>query len=196
MLQEPIFRLLTVLLMTIGLGISGYFRRQADDKGGRLGGEGQRLLSLLRLLGLLAMVPLLIYLANPAWVSWARLPLPLWLRWLGGAIAAAMLPLIYWVLSTIGRNISPTQATREGHQLVTGGPYHYVRHPLYTVGMIFWLALTLVTAVWPIIIGLGLAFLIIFLWRTPREEANLIELFGDDYRHYMERTGRYLPRFR
>jgi protein-S-isoprenylcysteine O-methyltransferase Ste14 len=196
MTHEAVFRLLTILLMAIALGISGYFRRQADDKGGRLGGEGQRLLSLLRLLGLLAVAPLLGYLVNPVWVSWARLPLPLWLRWLGIAVAVAMLPLLYWILSTIGRSISPTQATREGHQLVTGGPYRYVRHPLYTVGMVFWLALALITAVWPLAVGLGLAFFIIFLWRTPREEANLIEAFGDEYLRYMDRTGRYLPRFR
>jgi protein-S-isoprenylcysteine O-methyltransferase Ste14 len=30
--------------------------------------------------------------------------------------------------------------------------------------------------------------------RTPTEEANLIAKFGDDYRAYMQRTGRFLPR--
>jgi protein-S-isoprenylcysteine O-methyltransferase Ste14 len=30
--------------------------------------------------------------------------------------------------------------------------------------------------------------------RTPREEANLIAKFGDDYRDYMKRTGRFLPK--
>jgi protein-S-isoprenylcysteine O-methyltransferase Ste14 len=32
--------------------------------------------------------------------------------------------------------------------------------------------------------------------RTPKEEANLIEKFGDEYRDYMKRTGRFLPRLR
>jgi protein-S-isoprenylcysteine O-methyltransferase Ste14 len=31
--------------------------------------------------------------------------------------------------------------------------------------------------------------------RTPAEEANLIAKFGDEYRAYMRRTGRFLPRF-
>jgi protein-S-isoprenylcysteine O-methyltransferase Ste14 len=30
--------------------------------------------------------------------------------------------------------------------------------------------------------------------RTPKEEANLIEKFGDEYRDYMKRTGRFLPK--
>ena len=34
------------------------------------------------------------------------------------------------------------------------------------------------------------------LVRTPREERMLLARFGDDYRAYMARTGRYLPRLR
>ncbi len=30
--------------------------------------------------------------------------------------------------------------------------------------------------------------------RTPLEEQKLIEAFGDEYRAYMQRTGRYLPK--
>jgi len=34
------------------------------------------------------------------------------------------------------------------------------------------------------------------LWRTPQEEARLIEAFGEEYRSYMRRTGRFFPRLR
>jgi protein-S-isoprenylcysteine O-methyltransferase Ste14 len=37
--------------------------------------------------------------------------------------------------------------------------------------------------------------LAVLLWRTPREEARLIETFGDAYRTYMKQTGRFFPRF-
>jgi protein-S-isoprenylcysteine O-methyltransferase Ste14 len=30
--------------------------------------------------------------------------------------------------------------------------------------------------------------------RTRKEEQNLIARFGDDYRNYMQRTGRFVPR--
>ena len=41
----------------------------------------------------------------------------------------------------------------------------------------------------------GLAFALMAL-RVPAEEANLIATFGDEYRRYMERTGRYLPKLK
>jgi protein-S-isoprenylcysteine O-methyltransferase Ste14 len=40
----------------------------------------------------------------------------------------------------------------------------------------------------------ALAFIAMAI-RTPKEEANLIEKFGDEYREYMKRTGRFLPKF-
>jgi protein-S-isoprenylcysteine O-methyltransferase Ste14 len=39
----------------------------------------------------------------------------------------------------------------------------------------------------------GLAFIAMAI-RTPKEEANLIEKFGDEYREYMKRTGRFFPK--
>jgi protein-S-isoprenylcysteine O-methyltransferase Ste14 len=102
-------------------------------------------------------------------------------------------PLIYWVYISLGLNVSPTQSTREGATLVTHGPYHWVRHPLYTVGTMAYLGIGLVTALWPVLVGL-LAPMIFLALRTPKEEARLIETFGEAYRQYMARTGRYMPR--
>ncbi len=193
-MNEPAFRLVTLLLLIAAFGISAYFRRKADREAGELDkSEGQGLLVFLRLLALLILLPVLLYLIQPAWVAWARLPLPDWLRWTAAGVAAIMVPAFYWLFTSIGTNISPTQATRVGHRLVTAGPYRYIRHPLYTFGLIFFLALAVLTAVWTLAAGLLLVFPLL-LWRTPREEARLIDEFGDDYRAYMRRTGRYLPR--
>jgi protein-S-isoprenylcysteine O-methyltransferase Ste14 len=41
---------------------------------------------------------------------------------------------------------------------------------------------------------LGILAFIAMAVRTPKEEANLIEKFGDEYREYMMRTGRFLPK--
>jgi len=64
---------------------------------------------------------------------------------------------------------------------------------LYTFGTIFFLALALLSGVWWLGVGMLVSFAILF-WRTGREEANLLKRFGDEYRTYMQRTGRYLPR--
>ncbi|MBL8044931.1 MAG: isoprenylcysteine carboxylmethyltransferase family protein [Anaerolineales bacterium] len=193
---ETIFRIITVVVLVSAISISVYFRHQAEKQGGRMRTtEGQGLVKFLRLYGLLALLPLFGYLINPDWVAWARLTLPEWLRWLAAAVALACIPLVYWIFSSIGNNISPTQATRQNHQLITHGPYRWVRHPLYSVGTLMFLAISTLTALWWLVVALapGLAIL---LWRTPKEEARLIETFGETYRQYMQRTGRFIPRFR
>ena len=89
--------------------------------------------------------------------------------------------------------MSSTVETRENHELVTSGPYRWVRHPLYSVGTSFFVSLSLVAANW--FIGLGsVSALVMLLIRLPKEEEKLIERFGDKYRAYMKRTGQLFPR--
>jgi protein-S-isoprenylcysteine O-methyltransferase Ste14 len=99
------------------------------------------------------------------------------------------------VLSSIGTNISPSHATRAGHRLITHGPYRWVRHPLYSAGLLLCVSLTLLTALWTLGVGM-LIPLAVLLWRTPLEEARLVATFGEEYRAYMRRTGRFFPRLR
>jgi protein-S-isoprenylcysteine O-methyltransferase Ste14 len=196
MYEDLVYRGLTLALLSLIFGISATFRRRADREGGALQGEnGLRLVVVLRLLSLLILLPLLGYLINPTWVSWARLDLPTWARWLGAAGALVAAPLAVWVLSSIGTNISPSHATRAGHQLVTHGPYRWVRHPLYSTGLLFCVSISLLTALW--VLGVGMLIpLAVLLWRTPQEEARLVATFGDEYRAYMQRTGRFFPQLR
>ena len=44
------------------------------------------------------------------------------------------------------------------------------------------------------IAALGILAFIAMAKRTPQEEANLIVKFGDEYREYMKRTGRFFPK--
>ena len=191
---ELIFRLITLFVLITAPAISVTFRRRAERQGGAMRTtEGQRLVVLLRLLGLLVLAPVVGYLIHPSWVSWARLGLSEGIRWLAAAVALGLLPIFYWIFSSIGNNISPTQATRQDHQLVTHGPYRWVRHPLYSFGFVLVLALTLLTDLWWLAVAM-LPPLAILLWRTPIEEARLVETFGDAYRAYMRQTGRFWPR--
>lgn len=191
--SEVVFRLITLLLLVGAFTPSIYFRHKANQNGGAMKThEGERLVIVLRLLGLLFILPLLGYLINPAWVTWARLPLPDGVRWAAALLGFALLPLLYWVFASIGNNISPVETTRHNHQLITHGPYRYIRHPLYSFGSLLVIALMVITSLWWL---LGLVIPLMFLLRrTTTEEARLIETFGDDYRAYMQRTGRFLPR--
>ena len=55
------------------------------------------------------------------------------------------------------------------------------------------IALSLVAANWFFFVT-GVVLLCVLVVRTRTEEANLVARFGDSYRQYMERTGRFVPK--
>lgn len=195
-MNENIFRVLVAVILFTDISISVYYRRKADkDSNEKVStkDEGKLIFAALRLGGLLLWFSPIAYLINPAWMAWSKTGLPEWMRWLGAGSGMLCIGLIYWIFSSIGRGISPTVATRKEHPLVTDGPYRWVRHPLYTVGTLSFLSLALVADNWFIAVLAVMAFVLLAL-RTPSEEAHLIEKFGDKYRNYMQRTGRFLPK--
>src|SRR5207244_2384452 len=112
----------------------------------------------------------------------------------GTGLVVLGLLLLVWVHRALACNFSTTLRIRPDHTLVTSGPYHWVRHPMYTVFCLVFVGICLQTAN-GLLGGLGLSAIgIIMIVRTPLEEAQLVEKFGEEYRHYMQRTGRYLPR--
>ncbi len=196
MTPENRCRWMLAALMGIGLLMSRYFRAKADRAGGAVARRHDSGLFLIAqsVFGIGALGGLLVYVAHPPWMRWSQLEMPMWLRLSGGPLALAALGLFYWVFQHLGRNVTPTAQTRETHSLVTTGPYRWVRHPMYTSGLVLFAAYSLLTANWfvAVMCGLALAMLVV---RTPAEEANLLKRFGDDYRAYMNRTGRFLPRW-
>jgi len=195
-MNENLFRVLAALVLFTGVGISSYFRRKADrDSGEKISRsvDGSAMMTLIRIGGLALWLSPLVYLINPHWMTWSKVGLPEWARWLGVIIGTLCVFGIYWLFSSIGSGITPTSATRKQHKLVTSGPYRWVRHPLYTVGSSMFVAFGMMADNW-FIAGLGILTFILMAIRTPKEEANLIEKFGDEYREYMKRTGRFLPK--
>lgn len=84
----------------------------------------------------------------------------------------------------------------KAHELVVHGPYHWVRHPMYTSGLLASGAALLLSANWL----LGGCWLVMHGWqfalRIPLEEKLMAEQFGDAYRQYARATGRLIPRLR
>lgn len=196
-MNENIFRILAAIILLSGMGISSYFRLKADRESGEKISrrvDGTPLMTIIRLGGLVLWLSPFVYLINPAWMAWSKIGLPEGVRWIGVVLGIVCLLGIYWLFSSIGSGITATSATRQRHALVTSGPYRWVRHPLYTFGASLFLAFGMMADNWFIAL-LGILAFIAMAVRTPKEEANLIEKFGDDYRAYMERTGRFLPRF-
>lgn len=196
-MNENFFRILAALILFTGVGISIYFRRKADrDSGEKLSrsADGTPMMMFIRIFGLVLWLSPLVYLINPAWMAWSKIGLPEWIRWFGVGLGLLCVTGIYWLFSSIGSGITPVSATRKEHKLSTNGIYRWVRHPLYSIGSTFIVSFGLIADIWLIILFGVLAFIAMAV-RTPKEEANLIEKFGDEYREYMQRTGRFLPKF-
>jgi len=195
-MNENTFRILAAMILFTGMGISGYYRRKADrDTGERIPRkvDGTALMRVIKLGGLILWLSPLVYLINPLWMTWAKMGLPDWTRWLGVGIGVLCTLGVYWLFSSIGSGITPTSATRKQHVLVTSGPYRWVRHPLYTVGSSMFVSFGIMADNW-FIAALGVLAFIAMAIRTPKEEASLIAKFGDEYRAYMKRTGKFFPK--
>lgn len=195
-MNENIFRILAATVFFTSFGISAYFRRKADRDSGETiprKVDGNAMMTIIKLCGLILWLSPIVFLVNPAWTNWAKIGLPEWTRWLGAGIGILCVLGIYWLFSSIGRGITPTSATRKEHKLVTNGIYRWVRHPLYTIGSSMFISFGMMADNW-FIAALGVLTFILMAIRTPKEEANLIEKFGDEYREYMKRTGAFIPK--
>ena len=195
-MNETVFRTLAAIILFTGVGISIYYRRKADRETGEKVSrnvDGNVMMSVIKIFGLLLWFSPLVYLLNPQWMAWSKIGLPEAVRWLGVLLGVLCVFGIYWLFSSIGSGITPTSATRKQHTLVTRGPYRWVRHPLYTIGSSLFIAFGMMADNW-FIAALGILAFIAMAIRTPKEEANLIEKFGDEYRDYMKRTGAFLPK--
>jgi protein-S-isoprenylcysteine O-methyltransferase Ste14 len=194
--SENPFRVALAAVLLLTMAVAVYYRLRAASSGERVSHkeEGYLFAAVLRLAGLCLWVATFAYLLFPPSVRWANVPLPAWPRWAGVATGALCPPLMYWTLSSLGKNLTDTVATRAGATLVTHGPYRWVRHPFYVTAALLLASMTLLTANGLIGVS-GLIGLALLAVRTPKEEQLLIERFGQQYQEYMDRTGRFFPRF-
>lgn len=96
-----------------------------------------------------------------------------------------------WARVHIGRNWGTPMTQKDEPELVTSGPYRFVRHPIYA-GILVAGAGTALALSWPWLIVVGLAG-IYFLCSAAVEERYLTEQFPDDYPAYQHSTKRLLP---
>jgi protein-S-isoprenylcysteine O-methyltransferase Ste14 len=102
---------------------------------------------------------LLVYFFIPERLAWASLPFPAWLRWTGFGLGVLAVMATWWTEASLGLNFNVTLHLREGHTLVTHGPYRWVCHPMYTSLLGVTISWLLLSANW--VVGLpGLAGLL------------------------------------
>ena len=113
------------------------------------------------------------------------------LGWTAAALVVIGIAFAIWARVVLGRNWSPRPSVKEEHELVTNGPYEYVRHPIYT-GMLLAAFGTALTGSW-FAIGVFIVASALFLSRIPREEKIMLNLFPNAYPAYQAETKRLIP---
>lgn len=195
MTDDQTFRTLLIVSALLVFPVLAYHRVKSQATGEPLDRwqEGAFILFTLRPIGIATMLGLIAYMIDPRWMSWSSMLLPSSIRWAGVAVGFAGGLLLIWTLRSLGPNLTDTVVTRRSHTLVTRGPYRFVRHPFYDAIALSVVANALVAANWFLLAG-GVTTVALIVLRTRREEDRLIARFGEGYRAYMARTGRFLPK--
>lgn len=180
-----------------GLGIGTLIRaaygRGLRERGAPDLGSDPLDTALMALSGLGLLIFPLLYAFTPL-LSFADYRLPDTAGIAGVIIFAAALLLFWRSHVDLGENWSPVMTVAGGQRLVTAGVYGHIRHPMYLAHLLWALALPLIlwngVAGWTMLVAL----VALVLRRMPREEAMMLDHFGEDYGAYMARTGRLVPR--
>jgi protein-S-isoprenylcysteine O-methyltransferase Ste14 len=114
-----------------------------------------------------------------------------WRAGLGLVLFALGLGFAIWARIEIGRNWGTPMSQKHEPELVTSGPYHFVRHPIYS-GILVAGVGTAVALSWLWIIAMALAG-VYFAYSATVEERYLIEQFPDTYPLYRCSTKMLVP---
>ena len=102
-------------------------------------------------------------------------------------LTLAGLFVVLWARKTLGSNWSPLVVIKEKHELITSGPYAYVRHPIYSgillmaLGAILWVESPPLLIIF-IVSAFG------FWFKATREEKLLTEHFPKEYPEYKKKV--------
>jgi protein-S-isoprenylcysteine O-methyltransferase Ste14 len=100
--------------------------------------------------------------------------------------------IVFWSGIALGRLYSAEVTIQKDHQLITDGPYRYIRHPRYAGGIIYALGFALLFRSWigfaALILALG-----VFMLRIRDEEALMQAEFGQEWEAYCKRSWRLIP---
>jgi len=120
------------------------------------------------------------------------LPLEVWCFWSGAAVTAGGLLISVWGRRHLGKNWSQAVTVKEGHELITSGPYALVRHPIYAGLLLAFLGSAVARGEWRGLLAVALVFGA--LWHKLRlEEKWMRAQFGESYEAYSRRVAALVP---
>ncbi len=111
---------------------------------------------------------------------------------LGLVLIGAGVTLRVCSIRTLDRYFTGSVAVQPGQQVVSSGPYRYIRHPSYAGNLVALLGLGLALDNWASLLSIA-AVLPALAYRIKVEEEALEAALGDPYRAYAARTKRLVP---
>jgi protein-S-isoprenylcysteine O-methyltransferase Ste14 len=115
------------------------------------------------------------------------------LQYLGLVLAASGIAFREWAVLSLGRYFTVAVTLVAGQALVKRGPYHWLRHPAYSGSILTLVGLPLALGTWAGALLVLILSLAGYLYRVRIEEQAMLEIFGDEYREYIQHTWRFFP---
>lgn len=113
------------------------------------------------------------------------------LKAIGVVLFGAGLGLAVWARVYLGRNWGMPMTQKAEPELVTSGPYRFVRHPIYSGILLGFAGTGLATnGYWWIVFGVCLVY---FIYSARVEEGIMTSAFPTTYPSYRERTKMLIP---
>jgi protein-S-isoprenylcysteine O-methyltransferase Ste14 len=126
------------------------------------------------------------------WLYLQLWPVGLWPFWLGAAVTIAGLLFAVWARVYLGSNWSRSVTIKQGHELITTGPYAMARHPIYTGVLTGLLGTAIALSQVRGFLALALFFLAFWL-KLRMEEQWMRSQFGETYATYAHQTAALVP---
>ena len=149
--------------------------------------------AILRALTFVVVIALLLTPRIPLpWLFRQLWPAGLWPFWIGAAVTVGGLLFAVWARQHLASNWSSEVTIKQGHELITTGPYALVRHPIYTGILAGFLGSAIALSQVRGVIGFVLIFVV--LWaKLRREEEWMRSQFGETYASYAHQTAALVP---
>jgi protein-S-isoprenylcysteine O-methyltransferase len=115
------------------------------------------------------------------------------LAWAGVVMIWAGMAFRLWAVLTLGAFFRTSVVLQEGHQLVTAGPYRWLRHPAYTGTIVTMVGLGLVFSNWASLAAMAVLPTLAIAFRMHVEERALAEQFGAAYADFRQHRSAVIP---
>ena len=189
---NSVFKIVYFIELLVATTIRKIYTSDKKESGLKMQKKSPTEIIFLGLNGIGMLIPIL-YVFSTA-LDFANYSLPDWLGWTGIVFFALAILLLWRSHHDLGRNWTVTVALRNEHELITGGVYKYIRHPMYSAHLVWAIAQIMILHNWIAGYSFLIAQIPFYIVRIKNEEAMMMDQFGAAYKAYMEKTYRLIPK--